>query len=150
MHNLGVAMTIIFVVLLLLNVIKIIYELHQANDELAHKYLKYSVVLLSTLTIGSYVVTSDLNKALNENQKEIYEINLRADKESNDIVKERLLLLKDNKDIISKMPQKLNFSYYLLNILGFSILLIMMFVEKKSLTKTVGQNKNQKFPNHRR
>ena len=139
-----------FLLLLILNIIKIIYELKKGNDEFAHKYFKYGVILLSTLTIGSYVATSDLNKTINENQKEIYQIELRTDKDSNNVVKDRLILLKENNEIMDSLSKKLSFGYYFINSLGLLILFIMMFFEKKSNIKIVEQNKNVKSSNHRK
>lgn len=141
MCNCEKGLMVTFVFLIIAYIIKTIYELSKANNELAHKYLKYGIIVLSTLTIASYVTTTDLNKAINENQIEIYQLELRKDKIDNNIVKDRLSLLKENNNIITKMPQQFSLSYYFLNILGFLILFIMMFFEKRALLKNKCHNK---------
>lgn len=141
MCNCEKGLMVTFVFLIIAYIIKIIYELSKANNELAHKYLKYGVILLSTLTIGSYIVTNEINKTISENQKEIYQLRLENEKTENEIVKERLSFLQEDNNIISEMSPKLSFSYFFFNILGFFILLIMMFFEKRALIKNKCHNK---------
>ncbi|WP_419763937.1 MAG: hypothetical protein ACNI28_09080 [Arcobacter sp.] len=137
-------------VLLLILIVKIIYELYKGNSELSHTYLKYLVIALSTLTIGIYTITSHLDNLSLENNKEIYQLEIREDNENNEnnennedneVVKKRLEFLYENKVKIDDMSKDSVFIYSFFIISSLVILLTMIFIEKISLQRVI--NKNQ-------
>lgn len=130
-------------VLLLILIVKIIYELYKGNSELSHTYLKYLVIVLSTLTIGIYTITSHLDNLSSENNKEIYQLEIKEDKTLNEVVKKRLEFLYENKVKIDDMSKDSFFLYSFFIISSLVILLTMIFIEKISLQRVI--NKNQEL-----
>lgn len=152
MNNSELYFSIVFLMIILGYFIRVIYEHIQGNIEITNKYLKYAIVIISTLTIGSYVFNIDHKQFIYNHQKEIYQLDsklLNSKLNNSEFEKEKVLInkrinfLKDDIKLMSNMMGRINFMYYIGIIVSLIILLVMMHYEKKKLLNVNSKNKRK-------
>lgn len=147
MNNLELYLSIFFLITVFGCFIKIIYEHIHGNIEIATKYLKYAIIVISTLTIGSYIFNIDHKKFIYNHQKEIYQLDFKLkelkDENKELLINKRLNFLEDDIKLAENMMGRINFIYYVGIIFILAVLLIMMHYEKKKLLNLNPKNKRK-------